>query len=118
MAGSFLKFLVPFITFRSVTPRGEKLFVAKDQMTHAAMWDLEKFLRDNRDKIRDPNNPVPLTYHGLRHTFASNTYQRLIAQGWSDFQAHLHVSRLLGHERADITDIYLVGTMEGYDQIN
>ena len=101
----------------SVTARGEKLFVPPDMMTHIAMWDLEKFIRDHRNLVRDPNNPVALTYHGLRHSYAKNTYKRMIEQGRTPLEAHLCVSRLLGHERADVTDIYLVGSMEGYDDL-
>ena len=101
----------------STTPQGEKLFVPKDRMTHAAIWDLEQFIRNHRNEVRDPGNPVPLTYHGLRHTFASNTYRRMIGQGRTAFEAHIGVSRLLGHEREDVTEIYLVGSKEGYDNL-
>lgn len=101
----------------AVTPRGGKLFVPRDQMTHAAIWELEQFVREHRNEIRDPNNPVAMTYHGLRHTFASNTYKRMIELGCTAFEAHIGVSRLLGHERADVTDIYLVGSKEGYDNM-
>ena len=45
--------------------------------------------------------------HGLRHTYAAEKYRQLIADGISELDAHLTVSRLLGHERADVTNIYL-----------
>lgn len=89
------------------TPSGSKLFVSNDLQTHLAIDKLQTFIFRNRESIRDKTNPVPLTFHGLRHTFATNTYNRLKAEGRSDFEAHIAVSRLLGHERADVTDIYL-----------
>ena len=49
----------------------------------------------------------PLTFHGLRHTYAAEKYQKLIDSGIGSLDAHFAVSRLLGHERADVTDIYL-----------
>ena len=42
-------------------------------------------------------------------------YKALITAGKTDLDAHYEVSRLLGHERPDVTDIYLaslVGTGE------
>ncbi len=48
-----------------------------------------------------------MTHHGLRHTYAARTYQELIDKGVSPTDAHYQVSRLLGHERPDVTDIYL-----------
>lgn len=50
---------------------------------------------------------VPLTFHGLRHTYAAEKYRKLIDGGMGSLDAHFAVSRLLGHERADVTDIYL-----------
>ena len=48
-----------------------------------------------------------MTFHGLRHTYAAEKYTRLMEDGMSVIDAHYAVSRLLGHERADITNIYL-----------
>ena len=100
------------------TPKGEKLFVAAGQKTHLAILSFQRFIIDNRGQVRSINTAAPLTYHGLRHTFASNMYARLKKEGRSDFEAHIAVSRLLGHERADVTDIYLVGCIEGWDETN
>ena len=49
----------------------------------------------------------PLTFHGLRHTFAAEKYKELMDKGMGALDAHFTVSRLLGHERADVTNIYL-----------
>lgn len=97
---------------------GGKLFVAADQKSHQAILALQTYIIRNRDQVRSPSNPVALTYHGLRHTYAATTYARLKAQGRSDFEAHIAVSRLLGHERADVTDIYLVANKDGWDKIS
>lgn len=97
------------------TPPGEKIFVSNEEPTHIAIHNLEAFIRQYRDQIRDSAYPIPLTFHGLRHTFAANTYKRLISQGYTEFDAHIRVSRLLGHERTDVTEIYIVGCKKGYD---
>ena len=100
-----------------ITPQGEKLFVPNDVQTHNAMLEMELFLLKYRDSVRDPSNPVLLTYHGLRHTYAATTYLRLKSEGRSDFEAHIAVSRLLGHDRADVTDIYLAAVKDGWDHM-
>ena len=48
-----------------------------------------------------------MTFHGLRHTYATEKYRELVANGMPELDAHFTVSRLLGHERADVTNIYL-----------
>ena len=65
-----------------------------------------------RETVQDPDSDRPLTFHGLRHTYASEKYRQLIADGISELDAHLTVSRLLGHERADVTNIYLAATKD------
>ena len=48
-----------------------------------------------------------MTFHGLRHTYAAEKYRELTAGGMTELDAHFAVSRLLGHERADVINIYL-----------
>ena len=48
-----------------------------------------------------------MTHHGLRHSYAARTYQELIGSGISPLNASLRVSQLLGHERPDVTNVYL-----------
>lgn len=86
------------------TPRGHKLLVPDGVPTHTAMAQLERFLYDHRDEVREYGY---LTFHGLRHTFAAEKYKELTDRGMSTLDAHFAVSRLLGHERADVTNIYL-----------
>lgn len=91
----------------TVTPRGHKLFVSDDVPTHIAINRFQQFICAVRGEIQDPDSTRPMTHHGLRHTYAARTYQELINKGVSPADAHYQVSRLLGHERPDVTDIYL-----------
>lgn len=95
------------------TQRGHKLLVPDDMDTDCAMYRLQQFIRDHREEIQDPDSDRPMTFHGLRHTFAAETYTTLIQQGKSPLEAKYEVSRLLGHERADVTDIYLASVNGG-----
>ena len=56
---------------------------------------------------RDKDFTRPLTFHGLRHSYAAEKYRQFTENGMSGQDAHFAVSRLLGHERPDVTDIYL-----------
>ena len=99
-----------FIMLRSLlakTQRGGKLLVSDDLPTHIAMQRMEQFIVRNRETVRDKDSKRPLTFHGLRHTYAAEKYRNLTANGMSGLDAHFAVSRLLGHERPDVTDIYL-----------
>lgn len=57
-----------------------------------------------------------MTFHGLRHSYASDTYMNLLGDGMSALDAHFEVSRLLGHERADVTNIYLASVRGKLDE--
>ena len=89
------------------TPRGHKLFVPDTQTTHGAIHGFQRFIAQNRTRAQDPGSDRPMTFHGLRHTRAAEWYQTLRAQGRTEKEAGLEVSRLLGHERPDVTRIYL-----------
>lgn len=106
---------IVFIDKLAETAPGEKLFVPRDRPTHLEILALQEFIVRYRGEVQGKYCLEPLTYHGLRHSFAANQYQKLKEAGRSDFEAHLAVSRLLGHERADVTDIYLVGIKNGWD---
>lgn len=90
----------------SVTDRGEKLFVGHGEDTDRAINRLQIYLWRHRDEVRDPNNPIKLTFHGLRHTYAAEQYRTLREQGVSLLDAYLHVSKLLGHNRGGVTRVY------------
>ena len=89
------------------TPPGYKLFVPKDKQTHIAKAELQNFIASKRKYVFDEGSSRNLTFHGLRHTFAAEQYQKFISQGYTETQAKLKVSKLLGHEREDVTRIYL-----------
>ena len=95
------------------TVRGHKLLVPDDMPTDRAINRLQFFIMTNRGTIQNPNQSHPLTFHGLRHTYAAEKYQELVNGGMSDLDAHFEVSRLLGHERADVTNIYLASVKGG-----
>ena len=91
----------------AITPTGSKLLVPDDVPTDKAINQLQQFIIRHRDDVQDPNSSRPLTFLGLRHTYAAEKYRFFLADGISELDAHLTVSRLLGHERADVTNIYL-----------
>ena len=95
------------------TARGHKLLVPDDMPTDRAISRLQFFVMTNRGTIQNPNQSHPLTFHGLRHTYAAEKYQELVNGGMSELDAHFAVSRLLGHERADVTNIYLASVKGG-----
>lgn len=92
------------------TERGHKLYLAPNEDTKDVKHQMENFINRHRSKWeedRDENEPNR-TYHGLRHTYASEQYDRFIEQGMNDYEARKCVSELLGHERDEVTRIYLV----------
>ena len=89
------------------TERGHKLLVPDGMPTDDAIYRVQKFLLDHRKEFQDEGDNRPLTFHGLRHTYAAEKYQKLMDGGMPALTAHLTVSQLLGHERPDVTDIYL-----------
>ena len=75
---------------------------------------MQQFILRNRDAICDPTAPDRrITFHGLRHTYAAEKYTSLINGDMTPLDAHFTVSRLLGHERPDVTDIYLASVKGG-----
>ena len=97
----------------SRTERGHKLLLPDGMPTDDAIYRVQKFLLDHRKKLQDEGDSRPLTFHGLRHTYAAEKYQKLVDGGMPALSAHLTVSQLLGHERPDITDIYLASVRKG-----
>ena len=95
------------------TPRGHKLLVPDEIPTDRAINHLQFFIMKHRDEVRDVDSDRPMTFHGLRHTYAAEKYQELVNNGKSPLDAHFEVSRLLGHERPDVTNIYLASVRKG-----
>lgn len=91
----------------AVTKRGHKLLVPDDKQTDVAITEFQQFLASHRAEVRDEGDFRPLSFHGLRHAYACEKYEQLVDGGKSALDAHYEVSRLLGHERPDVTNIYL-----------
>jgi integrase len=91
----------------SVTERGWKLFVPDGTKTHLAIKQLQHFIIAHRERIQDADSERTLTIHGLRHLCAAEWYMTLKDIGYDDFRARKQVSVWLGHERDDVTRIYL-----------
>ena len=96
---------------RAAVQRGHKLFVPDDVATDAYIYAFQSFLREHRPD--QGTNPRPLTHHGLRHSYAIRQYQTAVDGGASEHRAKLDVSHLLGHGRADVTDVYLTAVEKG-----
>ena len=88
------------------TERGHKLLVPDDMHTDRAINQLLFFIYSNRDDFQEDADR-PLTFHGLRHTYTAEKYTELPQSNKSALDSHFVVSRLLGHERGDVTNIYL-----------
>jgi integrase len=95
--------------FLKITPPGHKLFVPKNKPTHIAIKELQNFIITHRKTVQDSDSTRPMTFHGLRHNFAAESYQNFISNSVSEFEALKQVSLLMGHKRAEITRIYLAG---------
>ena len=95
------------------TQRGHKLLVPDGAPTDWAIAALQFFIMRHRDEVRDAGSNRPLTFYGLRHTYAAEKYRELTEGGMGALDAHFTVSRLLGHERPDVTNIYLASVRKG-----
>ncbi len=90
-----------------MTQRGHKLLVPDGVPTDHAIHQLQEFIIRYRPEVQDIKSKHPLTFHGLRHTFAAEKYLQLTDEGIDDLDARYAVSRLLGHNRSDVTTVYL-----------
>lgn len=89
--------------------RGQKLFVRHEQgqKTHQQIKSVQDFICNHRGKFADSSREANMTFHGLRHSYAREEYEKRIADGAAERNAREEVSRLLGHERDDVTRIYI-----------
>lgn len=88
-------------------PRGAKLFVKENEKSHLVMKNVQNWINQNRKLFQEDNRDINITFHGLRHTYAKEKYDYFISIGLDDYTARKRVSRLLGHERDDVTRIYI-----------
>ena len=89
------------------TSRGEKLFIQPGEKTHLFIKQVQNFINRNREHFQDKGRTSNITFHGLRHAYAQEQYNKAINSGKTALQARLKVSSLLGHGRDDVTRIYL-----------
>lgn len=89
-----------------------------DDSCHVCTWPDGRSLQPDYvsqhfNQVLKKNNFRVIRYHDLRHTYAAEKYKTLINGGMTPLDAHFTVSRLLGHERPDVTDIYLASVKGG-----
>lgn len=89
------------------TEAGQKLLIPKGKKTHNAIKELQQFIADTRIPRHEGQIQQKITYHGLRHTCAVEWYKGYIETGCSEYEARKNVAKLLGHNRDDVTRIYL-----------
>ena len=77
-----------------------KVFVPEGKTATQVIKAIDGFIRRHRDKVMAYDREVSITYHGLRHRYAQEERD----SGKSLKQ----VSRQLGHEREEITRIYMI----------
>jgi len=92
--------------------RGAYVFIPPETPVHSYIQGAKDYVYRTRDEYQDPErvgNPerTELHWHGLRHSYAENTYHELRDQGYEDQEARREVSERLGHSREQITTVYL-----------
>jgi integrase len=90
--------------------KGEKLFVTEGRRAHEVIQSVQSFILNHRDGITEQSarpHGVNMTFHGLRHLYAFERYQEYLDQGFTPSAARLKVAQLIGHNRDDVTRIYL-----------
>ena len=95
------------------TARGHKLFVSDSTPTDRAINQFQCFLYRHCKEVQDAASTRPMTCHGLRHSYAVEQYLAFLTQGLDENDACRCVSKLLGHERPDVTRIYLASIRKG-----
>ncbi|MDA8335451.1 MAG: tyrosine-type recombinase/integrase [Peptococcaceae bacterium] len=76
-----------------------KLFVPEGRQAHQVIKSIESFVARHRGHAMTGDREKPITFHGLRHRYAQDERAR--------GKSLPEVSRLLGHEREDITKVYV-----------
>jgi Site-specific recombinase XerD len=94
------------------TPAGHKLFVSDGEPTHSAIKTFQIFIYLNRSRIYPDKPTRPITFHGLRHNCAAEWYGQFRSEGANALEARRKVSKLLGHDRDEVTKIYLASFKE------
>lgn len=91
--------------YRRRTKRGRRLFVQEGETAGQVIKTVQDFIRKHRP---DPEPGYsPLTFHGLRYSYAQREDRRLAEAGQTRRQRQKEVSRRLGHNRPQITKTYV-----------
>lgn len=91
-----------------------RIFIKHDVSHAKAKAKISDWLYNNRHKFEDKNidhnnlrEKSNLTFHGLRHKYARDNFNKNIAEGMTEKQAKFDVSHKLGHGRDAVTNKYL-----------
>lgn len=62
-----------------------------------------------RENFKETNTieKANLSFHGIRHYYASERYNEFKNKGYSDKKARYEVSKIIGHNRDEVTKVYL-----------
>lgn len=96
----------------SKIPRGGYVFVPHYMTVHSFIQSVKDFIYRYRKEFQDPSRVgdegrTELHWHGLRHSYAQNTYFECRDEGCTDEEARGEVSERLGHSRKSVTKVYV-----------
>lgn len=94
------------LAYKQTSSTKERAFVDADQQTHKAMKSVQNWIYNHREKFADSPDRQ-LTYHGLRHTYAQQEYERIEKLTGNSHEALRQVAEQMGHHREWITKVYL-----------
>ena len=85
-------------------------FEDEENNTTKQIKSIQNFIYNNREKFEDVGDnertEKSFGFHGIRHYYAHEEFKKQLVKGKTKKEANLYVSRLLGHERDEITDTY------------
>ena len=87
--------------------RNGKIFVQGEIKTHQEIKAIQNFVYNHRDVVADKGKVEKITYHGIRHKWAHGRYEYHLERLGDEKAARLAVSKELGHERDEVTKVYL-----------
>lgn len=97
--------------------RGDYLFARNGERVHELKQRVENFISYHRQQVQDAGRErtahnlakhqrAPLTFHGLRHSYAREVYKQARSEGLTHREAEQLVAERLGHDRTEVTRIY------------
>lgn len=91
----------------------DKLLVPPGEKTHLVIKRIQNFIRRHRDKVMESGKEVNITFHGLRHAYAREQFRVKVGELKKIRRALAEVSEKLGHNRPEVTRIYLGSDWKG-----